>query len=80
MWTAAFWKDTAERAVKTAAQTAGGVLIVGTPIWDIDWSAGLGITATATALSILTSVASSGRGDHESASALEYVGQHRKES
>ena len=78
MWTRAFWKDTAERAVKTAAQTAGGVLIVGTPIWEIDWTAGLGITATATVLSILTSLASSGRGDHESASALEYVGRHRK--
>ncbi|MFN3600494.1 MAG: holin [Dietzia sp.] len=77
MWTSAFWKDAAERAVKTAAQTAGGVLIIGTPIWDIDWTAGLGITATASALSLLTSIASSGRGDHESASALQYVGRHR---
>ncbi|MBB1023344.1 MULTISPECIES: holin [unclassified Dietzia] len=77
MWTATFWKDAAERAVKTAAQTAGGVLVVGVPIWEVDWTAGLGITATATALSLLTSIASSGRGDHESASALEYVGRHR---
>lgn len=76
MWTATFWKDAAERAVKTAAQTAGGVLVVGVPIWEVDWTAGLGITATATALSLLTSIASSGRGDHESASAL-YVGRHR---
>lgn len=78
MWTADFWKDTAERAVKTAAQTGAALLVVGTPIWEIDWTAGLGITATATALSILTSLASSGRGDHESASALEYVGRHRQ--
>lgn len=77
MWTATFWTDAAERAVKTAAQTAGGVLVVGVPIWEVDWTAGLGITATATALSLLTSIASSGRGDHESASALEYVGRHR---
>ena len=77
MWTATFWKDAAERAVKTAAQTAGGVLVVGVPIWEVDWTAGLGITATATALSLLTSIASSGRGDHESASALEFVGRHR---
>lgn len=78
MWTPAFWKDTTERAVKTAAQTGAALLVVGTPIWEIDWTAGLGITATATALSILTSLASSGRGDNESASALEYVGRHRK--
>ena len=78
MWTAAFWKDTAERAIKTAAQTAGSILIVGTPIWELDWATGLGITATATALSVVTSIASTGRGDHESASALGYVGQHRK--
>lgn len=78
MWTAAFWKDASERAVKTAAQTAGGVLVVGVPIWEVDWTAGLGITATATALSLLTSIASSGRGDHESASAL-YVGKRRLE-
>ncbi|MDV6299939.1 MULTISPECIES: holin [Dietzia] len=77
MWTAAFWKDASERAVKTAAQTAGGVLIIGTPIWEIDWQAGLGITATATVLSLLTSIASSGRGDGDSASALQYVGRHR---
>lgn len=79
MWTADFWKDTAERAVKTAAQTGAALLVVGTPIWEIDWTAGLGITATATALSVLTSLASSGRGDHESASALPYVGKHRVE-
>lgn len=76
MWTADFWKDTAERAVKTAAQTAGGVLIIGTPIWEIDWQAGLGITATATVLSLLTSIASAGVGTKGTASAA-YVGRHR---
>ena len=77
MWTLNFWKDASERAIKTAAQTAGGVLIIGTPIWEVDWAAGLGITATATVLSLLTSIASSGRGDGDSASALQYVGRHR---
>lgn len=77
IWTGAFWKDTAERAIKTAAQTAGAVLVVGTPIWEVDWTAGLGITATATALSVLTSIASSGVGTKGTAAA-NYVGQHRK--
>lgn len=77
MWTLSFWKDASERAVKTAAQTAGGVLVVGVPIWEVDWTAGLGITATATVLSLLTSIGSVGFGSAGTASAV-YVGQHRK--
>lgn len=84
MKTAQFWYDTAERAVKTAAQTAlGSLVVVNVPVWDLDWSAGLGITATATIASVLTSIISSGKGDHQSASLVVatepdiYRGTHR---
>jgi len=78
IWTVEFWKDAAERAVKTAAQTtAASVLVTNVPVWDIDWTAGVGIVATATIGSVLTSILSSGIGTPGTASAA-YVGLHRK--
>lgn len=56
LWTKAFWKGLAERALKTFAQTLGAVFIVGVPIFDIDIQSGLAIAATATAGSILMSI------------------------
>ena len=56
--TAAFWKASGERAVKTFAQTLVAAFALGTPIWDLDWQSGVGIAATAGVLSILTSVGS----------------------
>lgn len=67
MWTKTFWLDATERAVKTAAQSAIGVLTA-TSVDAIDWAAGLGVVAVATAASVLTSIVSSGRGDTDSAS------------
>lgn len=55
-----FWTDLAERAVKTFAQAMLAVLAVGTPVWDIAWAEALGIAATATIISVLTSIASGG--------------------
>jgi hypothetical protein len=62
VWTAQFWKDTAERAIKTAAQAALGVftaLSVASVQGGFDWgawAAGLGLTV---ALSFVTSILSS---------------------
>lgn len=58
MWTSSFWKQAAERAIKTFAQTlvASGI-VVGVAGWD-KWQAALIASATAAALSVITSVAS----------------------
>lgn len=59
IFTRAFWSATGERAVKTFAQNAAAVLIVGgaTGFLDADWK-GVGSAALLAAiLSILTSVA-----------------------
>lgn len=75
-----FWQDTAERAVKTFAQALLGVFVAGVTILSVDWVDALAIAATATLVSVLTSVASAGATGREDASALPaYVGQHRKE-
>ena len=58
--TAAFWKATAERAIKTDAQTVLGLLtadhIVG--VLDVDWTQTGSVAALAALLSVLTSIAS----------------------
>lgn len=58
--TKAFWAATAERAIKTFAQTELGTFIVGASITNIDWQAGLGIGGTAVVASILTSIVTDG--------------------
>lgn len=70
MWAVDFWKDVAERAIKTFAQALISVLTVGTPIMQLDWVDGLGIGATAAVVSVFTSIASSGLGEKGSASLL----------
>lgn len=64
MFTAQFWKQAAERAIKTFAQTlvATGV-VVGVAGWD-KWQAALIASAIAAVLSVVTSVASIGVGDN----------------
>lgn len=64
MFTASFWKATGERAVKTLAQSLIAVLAVGqTTVLSVDWTQALAVAATATLLSVLSSVASSGFGN-----------------
>lgn len=64
MWSAAFWKATAERAIKTLAQSLIALLAVGqTTILSVDWQQALAVAATATVLSVLSSIASSGIGN-----------------
>ena len=59
----AFAQAVAERAIKTACQTAVSLMGVGaTGILDIDWTAVASASALAALLSILTSVASAGVG------------------
>ncbi len=68
MWTAQFWRDVAERAIKTAAQSAILILIGGQVIDNaqagqinvltINWVTVLGFAAGGAVLSILTSVGS----------------------
>jgi hypothetical protein len=63
MFDSRFWIAAAERAVKTFAQTL--VALIGTGavgIMDLDWMQMLGVSATATVLSILSSVASANFG------------------
>lgn len=58
MWTSSFWKQAAERAIKTFAQTlvASGI-VVGVAGWD-KWQAALIASAIAAGLSVITSAAS----------------------
>lgn len=61
MWTRSFWKKTAERAIKSAAQSA--VLVVGADQVDafaIGWEQVGGFALGGAFLSVLTSLISSG--------------------
>lgn len=62
MFTSLFWKDTAERAVKTFAQALLALFVVApnTPVLAFDWPSALGLAATAVVISVLTSVVSAG--------------------
>ena len=71
MYTITFWKDAAERAIRTAAQAllalwatdVSGVLAV-------DWVQAGSISALAALMSLLMSVAATGTGSQDSASTL----------
>ncbi|MFE0131966.1 holin [Streptomyces sp. NPDC059037] len=57
LWTAAFWKATAERAIRTFAQSLAAVLAVGaTTLLDADWQTALATAGLATLLAVLTAV------------------------
>ena len=69
MWNAKFWKQTAERAIKTAAQAALAFFVVGSTVFDqVDWAAVAGGTAIAAIASVLTSLASAPFGPEDSPS------------
>ena len=71
LFTATFWLDTLERAIKTAAQTVVGLVTTNvTDVTSLDWRE-VGIaTAVTTGLSVLTSIISSGIGEQGTASVL----------
>ena len=61
MYTIKFWKAAAERALKTAAQSAIATIGTTALIHEVDWAVVGSATALATVLSVLTSIASGAR-------------------
>jgi hypothetical protein len=64
MWSLAFWKDTAERAIRTAAQALlalWGTQVTG--IMQVDWAQALSVAALAALSSVLMSLIATGVGD-----------------
>ena len=72
MWTALFWKQVAERAVKTFAQGLvalwGADKVLG--VLDIDWGKALSVAALALLLSVLTSIISAPVGPEKASPSL----------
>lgn len=60
MFTKDFWKQAAERAVKTAAQAAAAMLAVDqtTGLLAVDWATVASVAGLAAAMSLLTSLVS----------------------
>lgn len=57
MFTRTFWIDAGERAIRTFAQTAGGLLTASaTGILDVDWVSVMSVSALAMVISLLTSL------------------------
>ena len=63
MWTKGFLLDAAGRPIRTFARALLASITVGDAVYHVDWTAGLGIAATAAIASLLTSVATSKVGD-----------------
>lgn len=79
MWETKFWRDAAERAAKTGAQTLAALLVAGTTILTIDWGQALAVTGTTMLASVLTSIISTGVGNPSTAAMLPASpGRHRK--
>ena len=69
MWSLSFWKQTAERAVRTAAQVALSFWVVGeTGILDVDWQQFWSVTAVAAMASVAMSLVGSGLNDPDNPS------------
>lgn len=52
-----WWKAAGMRAIKTIAQTAVSMIVVGSPATEVDWLNILSVSAVAGVASILTSIA-----------------------
>lgn len=69
MWSLGFWKQTAERALRTAAQVALSFWIVGeTGVLDVDWQQFGSVVALAALASVAMSIVGSGLNDPETPS------------
>lgn len=69
MWSKEFWKQTAERAIRTAAQVALSFWVVGqTGILDVDWQQFWSIVGLSAIASVLTSLVGSGVNDADTPS------------
>jgi ATP-dependent protease ClpP protease subunit len=69
MFTKAFWKDAAERAIATAVQTAAGAVGAGS-VFDVNWKAQVSVIVTATALSLGKSIVAAYKTDAVSPASL----------
>ena len=71
MYTLTFWKDAAERAIRTAAQVLVAFFGVNTfGILEVDWAQAGSVAALAALTSLLMSVAATGTGSQDSASTI----------
>lgn len=72
MFTAKFWRETAERAVKSSAQALIGLWALDGAfnVLDVDLQLAGGVAAGAAVLSVLTSLVTSGIGQPNSPSAV----------
>jgi hypothetical protein len=63
-----FWLDTAERAIKTVAQTLVALLTADGvfDLFSVDWKQKLSVAGLAGLVSVLTSIASAGSGNSAS--------------
>jgi len=71
MFSFTFWKDAAERAIRTAAQSL--IALTATDIsgvLEVDWTQAASVAALAALTSILMSVAATGVGNSQDASAI----------
>lgn len=65
MYSRHFWESALERAVRTFAQVALSMLVVGeTGFLDVDWMQVASVAGVAFVASVLMSVAATGVGDH----------------
>ena len=72
MWTGAFWKQAAERALKTFAQAVLAMLTGdGLGVLDVNWAAIASVGALAAVASILTSIVSAPAGEPNSPSLVD---------
>jgi Putative lactococcus lactis phage r1t holin len=78
MFTVTFWKQTAERAIKSAAQALLGLWVGDQAFdaWNADWKKAAGVILGAVVLSVLTSLASAGYGRTDSPSLVDTDGKH----
>jgi Putative lactococcus lactis phage r1t holin len=71
MFTKTFWKQAAERAVKSAAQAVIGLGILdGANVLHFDWQLAGGTALGAVGLSLLSSIVTSGIGEKSDPSAV----------
>lgn len=69
MWSLGYWKQTAERAIRTAAQVALSFWIVGeTGVLDVDWQQFGSVVALSALASVAMSLVGSGLNDPETPS------------